>query len=115
MKVCLSPVLYSSESPIVLNVSEDSIVQNASRRVSRTVTLDGECIITDSGFSHADRTLRIKAVLSNQSESEKIWSWFQTYSLLNCAIPEGVFLCAIETCDIQNSDFSMNILVKEKL
>lgn len=112
--MAISTILFSLDAPVMLKSEADSDLQSSSRRVSRTATLDGGCVITDSGFSHGDRTMRVKALI-DQETGERITSMHQSYSLLLFSVPEGVFIGAIESISIQETELSLTILIKEKL
>jgi len=47
------------DGDVVFDITSDSTLDNSSRRVSRTKTLDGGCVIIDGGFSAADKTLNL--------------------------------------------------------
>ena len=114
MKLILSTVSFSTLDPIILDCDPGGTdFMNAARRVGRTATLDGGCLITDSGFSHSDRTFKVRASVDEATEIN-LWDWFQTYALLNIATREGVFVGAIESCTIKKGALDMSILVKEK-
>lgn len=82
--------------------------------MSRTATLDGGVVITHSGFAHGDRTLRIKAVIS-QEQADALWVLHTTETLLIVAVKDGVFYCAIQDLQLDHGDCRITILIKEKL
>jgi hypothetical protein len=85
------------------------------RRVNRTATLDGECSITDQGFSHADRTLSVRQDNIDETDADRIWYLVRTYSLINVCIQDGAFRAAIQDININEGILRTKILIKEKL
>lgn len=57
--ISLSSIAADMDGNVVFNVTGESTLDDSSRRVSRTKTLDGGCVIIDGGFSAADKTLNI--------------------------------------------------------
>ena len=86
-----------------------------SRRVSRTATLDGGAELTDLGFTHADRTLRVTAPHVSQADAERAAYLLQTYPTLIVATPTGCFLAAPEGMSVRGGALSLTLLVTEKL
>jgi len=105
---------YDLTSPVELTPLTESTLQDISRRVSRTKTLDMNVSITDNGFSHGDRTLKISANVSEEKASV-LYLMVQTYSLLTFSIEEGVFSGAVESYKNDNGKINMAVLIKEKL
>jgi hypothetical protein len=85
------------------------------RRVSRTATLDGGAELTDLGFTHADRTLRISAAHVTPAEAEAAAYLLETYPTLIVATSTGCFLAAPEGMSVRGGTLSLTLLVTEKL
>lgn len=92
----------------------DSRLFNGSRRVSRTKTLDGGCVINDGGFSDGDRTFDIAAE-STRDLWDVLWSLLRSHALVTVSTSDGLFLGAVENLNEADSRIRIKIIVKEKL
>jgi hypothetical protein len=90
--ISISPQVQSSYF-IFLREMASSKIKEYTRRVSRTATLDGSSVITDSGYTDTDRTLEIRARITAAQESI-ITYLMETYSLLTVVTDEGCYTCA---------------------
>jgi hypothetical protein len=108
---------YDPAGAVIIDADPDaSELKSAERRVSRTATLDGGCVITDTGFSHADRTFTISARLDDEATEAAIRRMHQTYSLVVVSTPDGVYQGAIERVRVtKGGTITVRILVKQKL
>jgi hypothetical protein len=97
---------------VVIRELPDSRLRNESARVSRSATLDGGCVIDHQGFSDSDRTLDIRARLT-QADADILWSIFTTQTFVNVATREGFFYGVIDSMRDENGDIRFSILVKE--
>jgi len=89
---------------------------SASRRVSRTATLDGGASIYDAGYVVADRTISIRIETVTLAIMEFVRHVCQSYSLITVTTEEAAFSVVPEAFNA-NSDgsISMSMLVIEKL
>ena len=55
----LNSITIDVQGDVVVETLSSSNLHNSTRRVSRTKTLDGGCVIVDGGFSDSDRTLEV--------------------------------------------------------
>ena len=92
--ISISPQVQSAYF-ILLREMASSKIKEYARRVSRTATLDGSSVITDSGYTDTDRTLEIRARISEAQETI-IKYLLQTYTLLTVVTNEGCYTCAPE-------------------
>jgi len=113
-KLSISAITYDLTSPLEFEILPESVLQEISRRMTRTQTLDLGVSIVDNGFSHGDRTMMIQAKVS-EAIADALVSLVQTYSLLNFSLPEGVFSGAISNFMNDSGDISFSILINEKL
>jgi len=81
---------------IVLAELAASEIKKYARRVSRTATLDGDSVITDSGYTDSDRVIEIRANVTAAQEAT-IQYLLETYSLLSVSTPDGCYTCAPNT------------------
>ena len=101
-----------SGAAVIIRESLDSGLRNESARVSRSATLDGGCIIDHQGFSDSDRTLDIRARLT-QDDADILWEIFTTQTFVNVATRDGFFYGVIDSMRDENGDIRFSILVKE--
>jgi len=99
---------------VVLPVSVVPVRQNT-RRLSRSATLDGGAVITDSGISDADRTFDFTAKQVPESLCDALWAMFTTESLVHLACPEGVFAGYLQQVRITGADIIFSFMVQEKI
>lgn len=104
---------YMDDGDIVIHPVEADIRENT-RRVNRSKTLDGYCVITDSGYCEGDRTFKI-LTQSTKAIFDKIWLIFKTALLCNITTDEGCFSGAIQNVRDQGDTISVSVLIKEKL
>jgi hypothetical protein len=116
MLIAITAVNFSLSGNVLFDATEDSDVGTTVRRVSRTATLDGGAVLSDMGFSHADRTFRInsKGPLS-QDDVGILRTMHREHSLVNCAIPEGVFQGVVNQFRDDSGFVEMSFLVKAKI
>ncbi len=112
--ISISAPTFDLTSPVEFDILSESVLQEISRRVSRSKTLDLGAAITDNGFCHGDRTLKIQARVTEEVAAALLYL-AQTYSLLTFALPEGVFSGVIETALNDGGKISLTILISEKL
>lgn len=117
MMISLSSILADSDGSIVFDVLPSSAVNDTTRRVSRTKTLDGGCVIVDGGFSDSDRTLNIHVEYTATILS-KIQYLHETNTLVHIAIDDNFFSGAISAVTLSRGTqeiIRLQILIKEKL
>lgn len=87
---------------------------DATRRVSRTQTLDGGVVLIDSGYSEGDRTFELYAV-ANNDRWNAVKDTFLQYPLIYLSIDEGLYMGVIEKIYVQNAELYIKFLPKEKV
>lgn len=106
--------LTSIDTGDSITLEINPIQETRTRRVSRSATLDGGAVITDGGFSDADRTLPVECVYPYQGMDDDIESIANAgYSRLS--VPNGVFLGVVESIDSSAESVSFSFMVSEKL
>ncbi|MFA5101347.1 MAG: hypothetical protein WC547_10720, partial [Candidatus Omnitrophota bacterium] len=65
-----------------LAADEAARIRQASRRVSRTATLDGSSAIYDSGYAVADRIITLRVESATREEVDFLNHVLRTYSLI---------------------------------
>jgi hypothetical protein len=115
--ISLSSILADMDGDIVFDLTGESTLDNSSRRVSRTKTLDGGCVIIDGGFSAADKTLNLStkydvgvfSVIKHLHEDEM---------LIHISVNGAFYTGVISDLNIKRETtetIQLRILIKEKL
>jgi len=108
--------LASIQIGVCLSLSVSSIPKRENtRRLSRSATLDGGSVITDSGYSDSDRTYEFEINNVSQTVSAALWNFFKTESLINMTCPEGFFTGYIERMSIEGESVSISFMVYESI
>jgi len=107
-----NPVADSTIGAVVFKYSTESEVYVSQPRVKRTATLDGGAVFDHQGYSVADRTVDIRAMIT-EAEAAYIWALYinATYLILHTA--SGSFYGAISDLRIDRGDMRLTFLVKE--
>jgi len=112
--ISISTLTPQTVSSVIFDEGPKSKLRELTARVSRTGTLDGECVITHSGVTDADRTLDIRAELT-EDEAADLQEIHENNLFLMLSCKRGLFYGAIDTCNISNGDLRMKFLVQEKM
>jgi hypothetical protein len=99
---------------IVLNTNSHPVKENT-RRLSRTPTLDGGAVITDGGWSEADRNLDFTVKQVPDYLRDALWAMYLGESRVHLACPEGVFAGYLQRIRIAGADVTVSFMVQEKL
>jgi hypothetical protein len=89
--------------------------RSGARRVSRTATLDGGCVITDGGYTDSDRTLTVSESSPSLASLE-----FARHVCANCPLvwvcaPDGCYLGVPDRFAVSNGALKISILIQERL
>ena len=112
--ISISTLTPKTVSNVVFKEFRSSKLGELTARVSRTGTLDGDCAITHSGVTDADRTLEIRASLT-KAIADDLKEIYENNLFVNLSCNQGLFYGAIDPCNISNGDLRMKFLVKEKM
>ena len=74
----ISTPTFDLNGSLALRLADGSDIKSGARRVSRNATLDGGAVITDGGYSDADRTLVIRYSEMTEADEIKLRDIFQT-------------------------------------
>lgn len=94
-----------------MNESDFSI---ASRRVSRTATLDGGALIVDNGYSPSDATFVINLPDIRFSQRVALLDMIKNHSLIVLSCKVGCFIGVVEKVDEANG-LKIRFLVKSDM
>ena len=112
--ISISTLTPQTVSSVIFDEDPKSKLRELTARASRTGTLDGECVITHSGVTDADRTLDIRATLT-EDQADDLQAIHENNLFLMLSCKQGLFYGVIDTCNISNGDLRMKFLVQEKM
>ncbi len=112
--ISISTTTPQTVSNVVFDETAKSRLRDLTSRVSRTATLDGDCVIIHSGVTDADRTLDIRADLT-EAQADDLQTIYESETLVYLSCKSGLFYGAMDTCKISNGSLQLKFLVKEKL
>lgn len=107
-----NPVADSSIGAVIFKYRPESEVYVSQPRVKRTATLDGGVVIDHQGYAVGDRTLDIRARVT-ETEAANLWSLYQDATYLILHTQEGSYYGAISDLRIDRGDLRLTFLVKE--
>ena len=113
MLVSVSALEYDPSGSRLMRQDARQALDNntGQRRVSRTATLDGGCVIYDTGYAPADRTIRISTGLEHLEFLQRM---VKLYSLVRVVTDEGHFIGAPQGWSVRDGKAQMTILVTEE-
>lgn len=85
------------------------------RRVSRIATLDGGAVVSDGGYSDADRIIEIRWPPRSAEHEASIQRLLRSYTRLQVASRDGCFLAVPESYTPGADESTLRLLVIEKL
>lgn len=101
----------SSSYVVRIRNIRESNTQKRTRRVSRVSTLDGDSVVTDSGYTDTDRELRIRAKIT-AAQKALLDYMFETFALWNIVVKNEYFSCAPRSCNTENGQLSLLLLIE---
>ena len=104
----------ATNGAIILKQSSDRDQFSASARISHSPTLDGACVLVNSGFSECDRKISVTAKVRKAKE-DKIKTFFRNETLVTIAAKDGCYSGAIQRVKIKNGTLVLSLVIKEKL
>ena len=110
--ISISTINQNINGNVIINTAVD--FKENTVRLSRSATLDGGAVLTNSGFSDGDRNILVRKDYISKTEADKIWSLFQTEPFILISIEDGVYYGAMKTVRIRNGALSMLIYIKNK-
>jgi len=114
-KTGIASTTAASAGSFLLTLLPESDLRAGTRRVSRTKTLDGGVVITDQGFAHGDRTLRLVA-RSSETLWAALWALFQTAALqVTVSLADGCFTGSLDQISEADGKIKLSVLLKEKI
>lgn len=111
----LSTPTFDTAGFIEVPITSDPIEGDTRRRVARIATLDGGAVLTDGGYSEADRVLTLAWVPDDATREAAIRRLVELYLRVQVATREGVYLVALESYSPGADESTLRALVIEKL
>ena len=105
---------YLADGAAILSVLPKTDIRKGERRVSRTKTLDGGAVITDSGYADGDRTFTLE-IESSLAMWQKLWAIFKAATLLTVTTDDGCFSAAASSIKDDGNVITIETLIKAKL
>lgn len=113
MMTGLSKAIADSDTgSIVFKAMPESDVYVSQPRVRRTATLDGGVVIDHQGYVIGDRTIDIRASVT-EDEAATIWAMYKGSTFLILHTQDGSFYGAISDLRIDRGLMRLTFLVKE--
>ena len=113
MQAALSKtVADATAGAVVFTMRADSEVFVSQPRIKRTATLDGGVVIDHQGYVIGDRTIDIRAAIT-EAQATEIWAMFKVNNYLILHTPDGSFYGVISDLKIDRGDMRLTFLVKE--
>ena len=111
--IAVSSIEFDLDGARVLRQDAGQALSNhtGARRVSRTATLDGGCVLYDTGYAVADRTIVVSAGLEHLDWLARMC---QLYSLVRVSTDEGIYIGAPRRWYVQDNRANMDILITEE-
>jgi hypothetical protein len=111
----ISTITYHEAGSVVFRrIRNSKSAADASRRISRTQTLDGGVVLIDSGCSEGDRTFELYS-----SGMRERWliarELFLQQPLVYLSVDEGFYSGVIEKIQLQDGKLYIKFLPKEKI
>ena len=89
-----------------------STIQEYSRRVNKTRTIDGSSTIDDLGCTDTDRTLYLKGKIT-EAQHTTMKYMIETYAVWTVVVKGQCYSCAPKNMKCDNGDLELTLLVKE--
>ena len=115
MLATLSTTVFDFSGYVELDLIPQYNDGEVRRRVNRSATLDGGAVVSDGGFSDADRTLQFRWKRESRDAETAVERLLTTYGTLVVSTQSGVFLAAPETYTPGPDESSLRLLVLSKL
>lgn len=113
--IVLSTPTFDIDGFVVLHEDGNTDTDARTRRVSRTATLDGGVVLTDSGFSHGDRTFNISVAGVTKALYDSLAHLQENYPEIIIATAEGMFTGAIQSLSQSRGTMRVSILINDKI
>lgn len=116
MMIALSSLVYDPMGVIVFRPRhiEEVAMREASRRVTRTATLDGGVSVYDTGYAAGDRNMEVTLSQADLAMANRIKRLIVDYNRLLLVCEEGCFIVVPESYSFQGA-LVLKLLVLQEL
>lgn len=114
MRIALSSEEFNPVGHVWIDADPKSLRDEWSRRVIRRATLDGGVSVVDQGFTHGDRTITVEWIPQDQQQVDRVRDLMVDYGRVVVALPDGVYLAAIESIVPGSESTRVRVLLLEK-
>lgn len=84
---------------------------DASRRVTRTTTLDGGCSVFDGGATVADATIQLSVSAPTAAVVDAVQRLCMLYARIILTLPGGCYEVVLESATLQRNELTITLLV----
>ena len=110
--IAISTLSVDPDGAILIYTDERrSSLGEYARRVQRTATLDASVVVTDNGYTHADRTVRLDVSDESKATQETLRRLVEMYARVLLFLPEGAFTAVPERFVTSGAVSTMTLLI----
>ena len=109
----LSTVIADANGDLIIYEDEDSRIDEATARVTKTLTLDGGVLIDYQGFFPADIDMEVKAAVDESVES-KLKGIKDDHIYLIVSTRIGLYLAVMSRLFFDSGNVTIKFLIKER-
>lgn len=114
--IALSTPTYDPRGTLILaRPGPGSELFHASRRVTRTATLDGGVAIADTGYSAGDRTVRLTIPVPSPAQVATVSRLVRLYPLITVCLEDGAFSAVPSDYDLASGRLTLILLLTAQL
>jgi len=113
--VAISAPSADPDGHVFLLTTHDSAAGEVTRRASRIATLDGGAVMSDQGFSDADRKLELQWSPIDSAQTDAVERLVRLYALVTVVIPAGVFRAAPSAYTPRADNAQLQLLITERI
>lgn len=113
--VAISAPTADPDGHVWLLSTQRSAAGTVTRRASRVATLDGGAVVSDQGFSDADRTLDLRWTPTDSAQEAAVERLLRLYALVTVSAPAGVFSAAPASYEPSAGDARLQLLITARL
>ena len=112
--IVVSTTQYDPDCPVVFREAATSKLGDVSRRTSRIATLDGGAVLADYGYTDADRTLKVSALLT-VLQIDLLETLISRWGEHTLSCNRGFFVGVINELTFSRGETTFTFLVTERL
>lgn len=112
--IAFAPTSYDLQGGVRLSAEQlgASSLRGASRRISRTATLDGGADVTDTGWSAADQTITVVVPNVSKAVYDRCQAIVQTSATVTLITEDGAFLASPQRLTLARGEMRLTFLIQ---